>query len=375
MEDIAQLPVDNRGYVADGDRDKVFKRLLAQQENAFCIDCNARNPTWISLTFAIHLCLNCSGRHRQFGSHISFVRSIDMDKFTPEQLIRISSGGNAKAKAFFKKYGLTRQPVDYASPAVQKYPAMLDAELQLPQAQQQKNDAFNLLDLDDADNNQKPADEKAFLKTNQYPGGMLQKSFSPSSNAPSDMVSPRGNRILTFNSRTAVSPRGGFSGRVDVDFDAFEKSIRSEASSKKSSVSSVSPKDPEGFVQTPVATFNSRNEEFGHSQTSNMSFNESPRNTQPSINQFAGRSGLSSDEVFGRGVYSNTPMSNVHFSPNKTSLSSDEYFGRPARIRQRSPNTFEERAVQNIKEGIATAVKEGNKLMGMAKQWLQNHQF
>ena len=33
--------------------------------------------------------LDCSGEHRRMGVHISFVRSIDMDKYTPYQLVQV----------------------------------------------------------------------------------------------------------------------------------------------------------------------------------------------------------------------------------------------------------------------------------------------
>ncbi|KAL8431787.1 hypothetical protein Efla_005009 [Eimeria flavescens] len=128
-----QLAVDDRRYVLEADRDEIFRRL--RRDNRMCFDCSSRNPTWISLTHAIYVCLTCSGKHRRLGTHLSFVRSTEMDKMFPEQLFRMELGGNRRAHDFLREHGADlSQPLDYHGKLAAKHRQMLDrlvnAELQ-----------------------------------------------------------------------------------------------------------------------------------------------------------------------------------------------------------------------------------------------------
>ncbi|EFC37541.1 arfGTPase-activating protein [Naegleria gruberi] len=81
---------------------KILSVLIKKPGNGECADCTEARPVWCSATFGTFICLRCAGIHRSLGSHISFVRSAEMDKWDEKHVKIMQLMGNERAKQYFE---------------------------------------------------------------------------------------------------------------------------------------------------------------------------------------------------------------------------------------------------------------------------------
>lgn len=390
LDSMALGEVNAKGFIDDKIRDEFFRKLRSQTENRTCFDCPNRNPTWISLSHGTFVCLECSGEHRRKGVHISFVRSADMDSFTPAQIATMSVGGNGKARDYFKSHGMGRtsesgKPVDYNSNAALRFRQQIEKEAQevckkigatckasaaaAEITEAPKREVKNEPTADDFFNFESqgkasaapPPQSKPFWMTQQAAPGIPQAQSTPNVTVvrrtePEPTISS-----IKRNSAPVLPGKGPKATTIDFDFDFDE--LEKEASmpppapapapeptpAPAPASQPVQPVAPEpvtgGYPKAPVSAPSSKfagrkslgsDDFFGEFETASE---KQERANQ--YNRFAGQGAISSDAFFGReqeqqkdqgtlsSLFSAVSSASSEFLNKSMSKGSDERSGMP----------------------------------------------
>uniref|UniRef100_A0A673M3S1 Arf-GAP with GTPase, ANK repeat and PH domain-containing protein 1-like n=1 Tax=Sinocyclocheilus rhinocerous TaxID=307959 RepID=A0A673M3S1_9TELE len=80
----------------------VIQSIRNMRGNSICADCDAPNPDWASLNLGALICIECSGMHRNLGTHLSRVRSLDLDDWPVELSMVMTAIGNAMANSVWE---------------------------------------------------------------------------------------------------------------------------------------------------------------------------------------------------------------------------------------------------------------------------------
>lgn len=133
-------------WKVDPDTRRRLLQLQKERGNKRCVDCDAPNPQWASPKFGVFICLECAGTHRSLGVHISFVRSITMDQFKPDELVRMEKGGNDAFKEYMSKHGIDLtlpHKLKYDNPIAEDYKEKLTCEVEGKQFNEPEHKDFD----------------------------------------------------------------------------------------------------------------------------------------------------------------------------------------------------------------------------------------
>lgn len=71
--------------------------------NPTCADCGRDGPEWASANNGIMLCIECCGVHRSLGTHVSKIRSLRLDRWTPHSVQLLVEIGNDRFNSIFER--------------------------------------------------------------------------------------------------------------------------------------------------------------------------------------------------------------------------------------------------------------------------------
>ncbi|OHS99798.1 ARF GAP-like zinc finger-containing protein [Tritrichomonas foetus] len=115
----------------ESDFPQELETILNLPGNNKCFDCGKSNPKWAGINYGILLCLECCGKHRALGTHISFIRSLELDKWKKNHVDLMIHGGNEKATEFFTSHDICNLPINdkYNHPYASLYSSNLFEEV------------------------------------------------------------------------------------------------------------------------------------------------------------------------------------------------------------------------------------------------------
>ncbi|KAK8799163.1 hypothetical protein JH06_3736 [Blastocystis sp. subtype 4] len=111
---------------------EIMEEIKALPGNDRCADCGEEKPVWASISYGSLICLKCSGLHRGLGVHLSFVRSLELDTWSENEIKAMKMGGNKQMIDFFEKHNIPSEvpvSVKYTTETATLYRSIIKAKV------------------------------------------------------------------------------------------------------------------------------------------------------------------------------------------------------------------------------------------------------
>lgn len=127
--------------MTEKDYKKLVEEVSKQPDNMLCVDCNSRNPKWVSIRYGTFMCLDCAGMHRSLGVYLDFIKSIGLDTWSREAYLPVKYGGNKAFKEYIETHKLQDSSISdkYQNQKVIEYSKLLMEQIKAKTGQEIKS--------------------------------------------------------------------------------------------------------------------------------------------------------------------------------------------------------------------------------------------
>ncbi|TMW66706.1 hypothetical protein Poli38472_014018 [Pythium oligandrum] len=198
---------------------KVLDELTKREENKFCADCGCRGPRWASINLGVFICIACSGIHRSLGVHLTFVRSVNLDSWTSEQVAQMQKWGNGRAKAYYE----ATVPRDYRIPT--EHSSVREKEMWIRDKYERKR--FVGRDEPDAGERRQGGRAKKYAESDEDSDDDRKRSSRTSSRSGSRNTESA--RTNSSSRRTEPAPKAPATTNDILTFDVFSSPAQAPA--------------------------------------------------------------------------------------------------------------------------------------------------
>lgn len=196
---------------------RTLRNLVKMPDNRVCADCKRNDTRWAAWNIGCFLCIRCSGIHRSMGTHISRVKSIDLDMWTEEQMASVKKWGNKRVNLYWEanlKSGHVPPEHKMESFIRSKYESRRWA-MQGPPPEDPSVLTGEAVDTASAQTPSAPAGAAATAPVRAQPKPSALLDFF--SDTPASTAPPSAAAVTPATSRPAASSTGGL---FDLDWDA-----------------------------------------------------------------------------------------------------------------------------------------------------------
>ena len=315
-------------YVSNEIRDKIMEKVLAEPSNRLCFDCNSKEPKWSSPYLGIILCYDCAARHRSYGTHISFVRSVDLDKWNKKQLKSIEISGNSYTKERFNELGIPKigNIYDYNNDLVLKYRAEL--------AEKVKEELEN-----EENNNEKKEEKKEEKKNEENENVNINNEIELNNNNEVEEVKNEIEKPTKFEinknvklNNIKIEGKGGKKNKIkkvdfDFNFDSFDTMNFSDFNKKEEEDENDNKMTLKEQLEKESKKQKEENKKiYGNTKSYDFKYSEEEINKK-----FANKKAISSEDYAALeddGSNDNMIKNKIKSMGNSQAISSEDIYGR-----------------------------------------------